>query len=46
MGKNSTATKRIGFEGYEDGDWWGQRMLGSLEMEVQNREERSREIHR
>lgn len=34
VGKNSTAAKRIGFEGYEDGDWWGKGMLGSLEMEV------------
>jgi hypothetical protein len=34
MGKNSTAAERIGLERHENKDWWRQRVVGSLKMEI------------
>lgn len=46
VGENSTAAESIGLEGHEDQDWWGEWVVGSLEVEVEGREERSWEVHR
>jgi len=39
VGKDSAAAEGVGLEGHEDQDGWGERMAGSLEVEVKGREE-------
>lgn len=45
VGEYSAAAKGVGLEGNEDQDWWGERVVGSLQVEVEGREERSWEVH-
>lgn len=46
MGEDSATAEGIGLEGHEDQDWWGERVVGALEVQVEGREERSWEVHR
>jgi hypothetical protein len=45
VGENSAAAEGVGLKGHEDQDWWGERVVSALEVEVEGREERSWEVH-
>jgi hypothetical protein len=40
LGKNSTSAERIRLKCDENQNWWGERMVGALKMEVEGRDER------
>lgn len=39
VSKDSAAAEGVGLEGHEDQDWWGEWVVGSLQVEVECGEE-------